>query len=635
MTEASTAALVDLGDHRNITELLTRRAAAAPDHVAFDVAAGDGTWSPVTTSEFLAAVEALAKGLIATGVAAGDSVAILAPTRYEWAVADLAAWFAGAVVVPIYESSSPVQVAAIVADAEVVLGIGGVSAHTATLRAAFAQTGAGRLGAWAMDATAEGPSLDDLVAAGATVSDDQLAERRDHADRDSPATIVYTSGTTGEPKGAILTHENFLGQVLNIAAAYGEIVHEGGNTVIFLPLAHVLARGLQLICLASGMRIAHLADPSTVVATLDTLRPTFLVVVPRVLQKITAAGGAKAADRGLSRVWNAAERTACEWGARQEQVDAGRARGRAVLLGIRHTFFDRLFFARLRAVMGGRVEYILSGGAHLDPDLSLLFRGIGAPVIEGYGLTETTAPLTGNLPGRIRSGTVGFPLPGSTVRISDDGEILAGGVGVFRGYRNPEQTADAFVDGLFRTGDLGHLDDDGRLVLDGRVKDVIVTSSGKTVVPATWENAVEGSPLIAHAVVVGEGRPYLSALLVLDPDVCAAWARAHGVAAPAEARPDAADAEASNAQASNTQAPNTEAPNTGAPLHEVDDAPLRAELERIVDEAHPHVARSEQLKRFAMVFADLDDRTLITPTMKIKRRAAIEKASEAVAGLYR
>ncbi len=257
---------------------------------------------------------------------------------------------------PIYESSSPVQVAVIVADAEVVLGIGGVSAHTATLRAAFAQTGAGRLGAWAMDATAEGPSLDDLVAAGATVSDDQLAERRDHADRDSPATIVYTSGTTGEPKGAILTHENFLGQVLNIAAAYGEIVHEGGNTVIFLPLAHVLARGLQLICLASGMRIAHLADPSTVVATLDTLRPTFLVVVPRVLQKITAAAGAKAADRGLSRVWNAAERTACEWGARQEQVDAGRARGRAVLLGIRHTFFDRLFFARLRAVMGGRVE---------------------------------------------------------------------------------------------------------------------------------------------------------------------------------------------------------------------------------------------------------------------------------------
>ncbi len=232
--------------------------------------------------------------------------------------------------------------------------------------------------------------------------------------------------------------------------------------------------------------------------------------------------------------------------------------------------------------MGGRVEYILSGGAHLDPDLSLLFRGIGAPVIEGYGLTETTAPLTGNLPGRIRSGTVGFPLPGSTVRNSDDGEILAGGVGVFRGYRNPEQTADAFVDGLFRTGDLGLLDDDGRLVLDGRVKDVIVTS------------------------------------------------RAHGVAAPAEARPDAADAEASN-----TQAPNTEAPNTGAPLHEVDDAPLRAELERIVDEANRLVARSELIKRFAMVFADLDDRTLITPTMKIKRRAAIEKASEAVAGLYR
>lgn len=607
MTEASTPALVDLGEYRNVTELLTRRAAAAPDHVAFEVPAVDGSWSPVTTREFLAQVESLAKGFIAAGVETGDAVAILAPTRYEWAVADLATWFAGGIVVPVYESSSPAQVAAIAADAGIMLGIGGSRAHTSTLRAAFAQTDTGALGAWSMDASDDGRSLVELVAAGIEIDAAALEQRRAHADRATPATIVYTSGTTGEPKGAILTHENFLGQVLNIAAAYSEIVHDRGNTVIFLPLAHVLARGLQLICLASGMRIAHLADPSTVVSTLETLRPTFLVVVPRVLQKISAAAAAKAADRGLIRVWNAAERTARTWGERQEQRDAGRTPARAVGLGIRRAFFDRLFFSRLRTVMGGRVGYILSGGAHLDPELSLFFRGIGVPVIEGYGLTETTAPLTGNLPGRIRSGTVGFPLPGSTVRISDDGEILAGGVGVFRGYRNPAHNVDAFVDGFFRTGDLGRLDDDGRLVLGGRIKDVIVTSHGKTIVPAPWENVVEGSPLIAHAVVVGEGRPYLSALMVLDPDECAAWAQAHGVAVP----------------------------DADALLHEIDHAPLRAEIERIVDAANQVVSRSEQIKRFAMVFADLDDRTLITPTMKIKRRVAIDQASDAVAALYR
>ncbi|MDN3497161.1 AMP-dependent synthetase/ligase [Planococcus sp. APC 4015] len=606
MLESSTPALVDLDGYRNITDLLTRRAALAPDHVAFEVPVdGGGQWRPVTTREFLAEVEALAKGFMAVGVEADDAVAILGPTRYEWAVADLAAWFAGAVVVPIYDSSSPEQVRAIVADADVVLGVGGSSEHAGILRSAFALTDTGAHGAWSMDPSDVG-SIADLSARAPEVGAEALERRRARAGHESPATIVYTSGTTGEPKGAILTHRNFLGQVLNIAAAYREIVHEGGNTVIFLPLAHVLARGLQLICLAGGMRIAHLSDPSTVVTTLSTLRPTFLVVVPRVLQKISAAAGAKASARGLSRVWDAAVRTARAWADRQERVDAGGTVPRNVGLGIRHAFFDRLFFARLRGVMGGRVDYILSGGAFLDPELSLFFRGMGVPVIEGYGLTETTAPLTGNLPGRTRSGTVGLPLPGSTVRISADGEVLAGGVGVFSGYRNPAHDADAFVDGFFRTGDLGHLDDAGRLVLGGRLKDVIVTSHGKTIAPAHWENSVEASPLVSHAVVVGESRPYLSALLVLDAQACDAWAKTRGAVL-----------------------------DTGSELVEIDDAPLRAELQSIIDRANAVVSRAEQIKRFAMVFADPDDRTLITPTMKLKRRVAIDKASDAVAALYR
>jgi long-chain acyl-CoA synthetase len=599
MSERTTEPLVAVDDYRNVTDLLVQRAAAAPDHVAFDVETGDAArpWRPVTTMEYLREVRALAKGLIASGVEPGDAIAILAPTRYEWAVADLASWFAGAVVVPVYETSAPEQVAAIVRDAGVRLGIGGSAAHVALLADAFAATGTGILGAWSMDA---GPaSLTQVGARAAEVDDEALEARRSHADLDAAATIVYTSGTTGEPKGAVLTHRNFIGQVLNIAAAYREVVREDGNTVIFLPLAHVLARGLQLICLASGMRIAHIADTTRVVDSLQDLRPTFLVVVPRVLEKIRAAAAAKAAASHLSAVWRAAEGAAVEWGRHAE-----RNRRPSMGLRMRHALFDRLFYARLRARMGGRLAYILSGGATLDARLSLLFRGIGAPVIEGYGLTETTAPLTGNLPGDIRSGTVGVPLPGSTVRIAEDGEILARGVGVFAGYRNPEHTAAAFVDGYFRTGDLGHLDGAGHLVLDGRVKDVIVTSGGKTVVPHGWEHTVELDPLVAHAIMVGEGRPYLSALLILDPDHWRQW-RTGSTAEPASA------------------------------LAAVDDPRLRAHLQKVVDAANARVSRAEQVRRFSLVLADLDDTRLVTPTMKIKRRALLEQGADVLASLYR
>lgn len=585
--------------HRNVTDLLVQRAEKAPHHAAFDVATGDGSWRQVSTVRFLAEVRRLAKGFIAAGVAPGDALAIMASTRYEWAVTDLAAWFAGAVVVPVYETSSPVQVAGIVADAGVVLGVGGTEAQTRRLADAFAETGAGRLGAYAMDPAdrvAGGiRTLDDLRSRADDVTDADLERHRTAADLDAPATIVYTSGTTGEPKGAVLTHRNFLGQVLNIAAAYGEVVHEQGNTIIFLPLAHVLARGLQLICLANGMRIAHLSDPSTVVETLSVLRPTFLVVVPRVLERIQAAAAQKADAAHLGRVWRAAVATAVSGGRAAEQRTDGRAPA-----SVRQRLFETLFFRRLRAVMGGRVDYILSGGARLDPEVSLFFRGIGVPVIEGYGLTETTAPLTGNLPGDIRAGTVGRPLPGSTVRIGDDGEILAKGIGVFRGYRDPAHDADAFVDGFFRTGDLGRFDAEGRLIIDGRVKDVIVTSTGKTVVPAPWEFAVEADPLVSHAVMVGEGRSYLTALIVLDPDEAARQG---------------------------------DAPAAGQ-LREIPDEGLRARIQRSIDAANALVSRSEQVRRFTVIAADLADTTIITPTLKIKRRVLLERGSDVVAALY-
>ncbi len=603
MKEHSTAPLVDIDDHRNVTDLLVRRAAADPDHAAFDVATGDpdAPWRQVTTAEYLGEVTALAKGLIHAGVEAEDSVAIMAPTRYEWAVADLAAWFAGAVVVPVYDTSSPEQVEAIIADAQVTLAIGGGERQASVLWAAFDAVGSEDLGVWTMD-----PGTNDLIAlaaGGADVADDLLELRRTQADLDSPATIVYTSGTTGEPKGAILTHRNFVGQVRNVAAAYREVVRADGNTVIFLPLAHVLARGLQLICLAGGMRIAHVSDPTEVVDSLGVLRPTFLVVVPRVLERIRNAAAEKADGARLGALWRAAVRAAVSWA---DDLEAG-TRPDAVLRA-RRAVFDALFFRRLRARMGGRLDYILSGGGALDPDLSRLFRGIGVPVIEGYGLTETTAPLTGNLPDDIRSGTVGSPLPGSTVRISEHGEILARGVGIFSGYRDPAHTAEAFVDGFFRTGDLGRLDDDGRVVLEGRLKDVIVTSNGKTVVPQPWETRVEADPLVAHAVMVGEGRSYLSALLVLDRAATEAWADAQGI------RLDAV---------------------SGEGVTPISEPRLIAHLQRSVDAANARVSHSEGVRRFALVSTDLDDTRLVTPTMKIKRRALLERSGNAVDDLYR
>lgn len=610
MRETSSPLLVEIDGYRNVTDLLTRRAAEAPEHAAFDVQThpdDPAVWHPVTTAAYLDAVRLLAKGLMAIGVGAGDAVAIMAPTRYEWAVADLAIWFAGGVVVPVYDTSSAVQVTAVAQDAAFVAAIGGNALQVSLLRDACAATQTGVLGVWSMDADAGADgTLADLSARASRTSDDLLEERRRTASPDSPATIVYTSGTTGEPKGAILTHRNFLGQVLNIASSYRDVVRSDGNTIIFLPLAHVLARGLQLICLANGMRIAHVSTPSTVVPTLAVLRPTFLVVVPRVLQKIHGAAAQKAADMHLTPVWRHAETTAIQWGKSEEDHDDNPSATASRGLMLRRALFDRLFYARLRAVMGGRVGYILSGGAALDADLSLFFRGIGAPVIEGYGLTETTAPLTGNVPRSIRSGTVGRPLPGTTVRISDEGEILARGIGVFSGYRSASQTADAFVDGFFRTGDLGSLDDAGRLTLRGRLKDVIVTSQGKTIVPTVWENAAEKHPLIAHAVMVGENRPYLSALLMLDPIELAAWADAQDVDLP-----------------------------HAAALRPLDDGRLRAEVAGFVDEVNALVARSEQVRRFTLIVADPDDTTLVTPTMKIKRNVVLRRGADTVDALYR
>lgn len=610
MKEATSSANVNLSGYRNVTDLLDHRLRAAPDHVAFDVLdAESGRWNRVTTAQFSEDVGAVARGLIAAGLEPGESVAIMAETRYEWAVCDLAVWYAAGVVVPIYATSAEAQVRAIVADAGVEMAIAGGEVHAASLRSALKHQGQADPLVWTMDVQA-GADLAALVTLGRRVPLAQVAHRRQLPDLDSIATIVYTSGTTANPKGVNLTHRNFVGQVLGVAASYEQIVTETGNTVIFLPMAHVLARALQLICIAKGMRIAHVARADQAVASLKRLRPTFLVVVPRVLQKLEAAADSKAAHVGLGAIWGAAKRTAIQVGREAEDADAGCPVGRTVADSLRYKLFDRLFYDRLRATLGGRVDYLLCGAASLSAELSLLFRGMGIPIVEGYGLSETTAPIVANLPGAIRSGAVGVPLPGSTVRISEAGEVLVRGIGVFAGYRRAEDNAGAFVEGFFRTGDLGSLDDEGRLTLQGRLKDVIVTATGKTVVPTSWEAEVEADPLIAHAMLVGEGKPYLGGLILLDAETAQLWAARHGVGAlPA-------------------------LPADGAPLTVQHEA-LISEVSHVVDQANQRFSPAEQARRIVVLLADLSETSgLVTPTMKLKKSVFAQRVGAIIDGLY-
>lgn len=610
MKEVTSSVTVDLTGYRNVTDLLAHRLAAAPDHVAFDVPDPDSDrWRPVTTAEFAHDVVATARGLIAAGLEPGESVAIMAETRYEWAVCDLAVWYAAGVVVPIYDTSAAAQVRAIVTDAEVDMAIAGDQDQAELLRGALKERGAAEPLVWTMDAQS-GTDLDALAALGESIPAAQVEQRRLLADLDSVATIVYTSGTTANPKGAHLSHRNFVGQVLGVAASYEQIVTETGNTVIFLPLAHVLARALQLICIAKGMRIAHVAQPRQAVASLRALRPTFLVVVPRVLQKMEDAAAQKAARIGLAGVWRAAKRVAIQAGRDAESADAGLPVRRSWPDSLRYGLFDTLFYRTLRARLGGRIDYLLCGAASLSPELSLLFRGMGIPIVEGYGLTETTAPIVANLPGAIRSGTVGVPLPGSTVRISEAGEVLVRGIGVFAGYRHAEDNADAFIDGYFRTGDLGTLDADGRLQLKGRLKDVIVTAAGKTVAPTFWESTVEADPLIAHAVLVGEGKPYLGGLILLDPEAVQSWAAHRGAAVLPALAPD------------------------GDPLP-VQNAELIAAVNGIVEQANQGFSPAEQARKIVVLIADLSEASgLVTPTMKLKKAAFTQRVADIIEHLY-
>ncbi|WP_353055778.1 AMP-dependent synthetase/ligase [Leucobacter sp. CX42] len=604
---ASTPAAVDITQLRNVTDLLTQRNREAPHHIAFEVREPgtniDDPWTPVSTSEFLEQVQSVAKGLLASGVQPGDAVLILAPTQYLWAVVDQAALFAGALVVPVYDTAPIGQLASILSDAKPVTAFTGTQEHRKLLFNAALAANIQVPTNWLLEPGSPN-SLEALCALGHSVTDSELETRRTDAALDDIATIVYTSGTTGAPKGALISHRNLVGQVLNTAAVYQDVVNEQGNTVLFLPLTHVLGRALQLICIANGMRIAHLANPKEAVQALSVLRPTFLVVVPRVLEKIESAVALAAEKKHLLRLWRRARNAAI---VRAQYSEAGRKT--SVSLRIRWAIFDRLFFSRLRAVMGGRMEFLLSGAATLRPELAQLFSGIGVPVIEGYGLTETTAPLTGTRSSSLTAGSVGTPLPGNEVRIAPNGEILARGIGVFPGYRNPEDTAAAFIDGYFRTGDLGHLDADGSLTLTGRLKNVLVTSTGRTISPEGWEQVVELHPLVAHAVLIGNDRPYLTALVVIESEAVQAWLQARNEA-PLE---------------------DLNSPTFTA----IVDERLHHEIATAISNANAEMQPGARAQSWSLVALGTENPgAFITPTMKLKRQALIEASGPYIARLY-
>ena len=568
-----------------------------PDTVAVSRSVAGG-WSPVTCRALAAEITALAGGLIEEGVSAGDRVAILSRTRYEWLLADFAVMSAGAITVPIYETSADAQIEWILSDSGAVAVFTEDEEHAARVRALQGRLPALRQ-VWTFPA-----DLSRLTGSGQRAGSSPVTARRAAVRARDIATIVYTSGTTGQPKGCVLTHANLVAAVRNVTAADGvteRVFNEDQSTLLFLPLAHILARIIQCSALHARVRLGHQPDMKDVPAGLRSFRPTVVLSVPRVFEKIyntaqrTASSGAKA------RIFAASERTAIAYSRALE--GGGRPNP---LLRAAHGLFDVLVYRKLRAAMGGQVRWAVSGGAPLGAKLGHFFRGVGVTVLEGYGLTETTAGGTLNLPALQRVGSVGRPIPGCAIRTDTDGELLMRGPHVLSGYWHNDAATREVLDeeGWFRTGDIGRIDEDGFVFITDRKKDLIVTSAGKNVAPTMLEDRLRAGWLISQAAVFGDQRPYISALLTLDPEALAAWREQHGKA---DLPPDALAA----------------------------DPELLAELQKAVDAANEPVSPAEAIKRWRVLATDFTEATgELTPTMKLKRNVVAERYAAEVELLY-
>jgi long-chain acyl-CoA synthetase len=586
--EYSVPPLVTIGDAANLTDLVWDGAAEAPDTVQFSRRTGDG-WEGVTCAEFRAEVTALAQGLVATGIEPGDRVALMSRTRYEWTLIDFAIWAAGGITVPIYETSSAEQVEWILTDSGAVACVVETAAH--------AELVSGVNHVWQI----EDGALEGLVEAGKPVDPARIEETRHMAGADDLATLIYTSGTTGRPKGCMLTHRNLYFNAANACAAIPELFHEGAATLLFLPLAHSFARLIQNAVVYARCRLGHTADVKNLVPALQEFQPTFVLAVPRVFEKVYNTARQRAHADGRGAIFDRADRTAVAY---SEALDKG---GPGLLLRAEHKLFDTLVYGKLRAALGGRCTHAISGGAPLGSRLGHFFRGIGLTILEGYGLTETAPAVAANLPTATRIGTVGKPQPGVTVRIADDGELLVKGDLVFQGYWNqPDATAEALdADGWFHTGDLGALDDEGYLRITGRKKEIIVTAGGKNVAPAVLEDRLRAHPLVSQCVVVGDGQPFIAALVTIDEEAWPKWLDTNGK--PAEA--------------------------SVADLRE--DEGLRAEIQQAVDEANRAVSRAEAIRAFRILPKDWSEETgEITPSLKVKRNVVLKQYADEIAAIY-
>lgn len=599
MREFTVPPLANVPSDTNITDFVLRQASKASNPALFSRLDGAGQWQDISAIEFLADVSALAKGLMASGVGAGDRVGIMSRTRYEWALIDFAIWFAGGVSVPIYETSSPSQVAWNLGDSGAVAAFGESAHHENIIRQAAASEGLTALThVWQL----EGNGLDAVRAAGTGVSDDDLEARRRAAGLSDLATIIYTSGTTGRPKGCELTHGNFVELSENaLATSLRQIVNQQARTIMFLPLAHVFARFISVLSVAAGVTVAHTPDIKHLLPDLQSYKPTFILAVPRVFEKVYNSALTKAEDGGKGAIFHKAADTAIAYS--RARQDGGVGFG----LKIKHAIFDRLVYSKLRAAMGGQVAHAVSGGGPLGERLGHFFQGIGMQILEGYGLTETTAPISVNTPERIKIGTVGAPIPGTTVRIADDGEILTKGTCVMRGYyKRDDLTAEAFVDGWFRTGDIGQLDGDGFLTITGRKKEIIVTAGGKNVVPAQLEDQIRADALVSQVLVVGDNRPFIGALVTLDEEALPGWLQRHGL--PAETTV-------------------TEAAGN---------AVVKAAVQELINHANQSVSQAEAIKAFRIVPCDFTEASgHLTPSMKVKRAQVMKDFENVIDEMYK
>ncbi|GAB3173414.1 AMP-dependent synthetase/ligase [Myceligenerans halotolerans] len=598
MTVVSTPVLVDVPEGTSINTILRDRVSRAGGETLIERRdTPDGPWIPVSAAAFEADVLAVARGLIAHGIGPGDRVGIMSRTRYEWTLLDFAIWAAGAVPVPVYETSSADQVQWICSDAGVRLIFAETAAHAETI-------GRTRHALPALEdvLVIDAGAVTGLRTAGSHLPLLAVTERRDAVRRDDVATIIYTSGSTGRPKGVELTHGNFAHLTMNAAVAIPEMLGTpGSRTLLFLPLAHVFARFVEVAVFAGNSVLGHAPDIKNLAADLGTFAPTYLLAVPRVFEKVFNSAEAKASGSGLKRrifAWAADVAVA-----HSRAVDT--ASGPGTGLRLAHKVADKLVYAQLRGAMGGHLQWAVSGGAPLGERLGHFFRGVGVTILEGYGLTETTAPTSVNRPGHTKIGTVGTALPGTSIAIADDGEVLLHGPHIFRGYHHqPQLTEEALAGGWFRTGDLGSVDEDGFLRITGRKKEIIVTAGGKNVAPAFLEDRLRAHPIVSQVVVVGDQRPFIGALVTLDAEMLPGWCASRGL------------------------------PNLSIPEARVHPAVLKA-LDTAVQHANEAVSKAESIRKVSVLDVDFTEQNgYLTPSIKVKRAKVIADFAHVVDELY-